>query len=238
MVSFFLLRFPPEGLAAHANTIVGKFSFKKSIKESQPLGKRALTTNSGSFLCRAPKFAALVRLICENPFQFTEFSLFLSENYFHRQKVRFFYNGYKIATTFKISVNPAQRSVFSLKLCDIHKKILSLLGRQPIDKMKIFFYNKANRSGSHTRAAEQNRTTSMSKEKFLMKNSISRRSFLKAVGALSAAGALAACGGSSSSSTAASSTAASAAASTAAGANIKLWTYPSAAGARTRLCRS
>ena len=92
--------------------------------------------------------------------------------------------------------------------------------------MKIFFYNKANRSGSHTRAAEQNRTTSMSKEKFLMKNSISRRSFLKAVGALSAAGALAACGGSSSSSTAASSTAASAAASTAAGANIKLWTYP------------
>ena len=49
--------------------------------------------------------------------------------------------------------------------------------------MKIFFYNKANRSGSHTRAAEQNRTTSMSKEKFLMKNSISRRSFLKAVGA-------------------------------------------------------
>ena len=59
-----------------------------------------------------------------------------------------------------------------------------------------------------------------------MKNSISRRSFLKAVGVLSAAGALAACGGSSSSSTAASSTAASAAASTAAGANIKLWTYP------------
>ena len=59
-----------------------------------------------------------------------------------------------------------------------------------------------------------------------MKNSISRRSFLKAVGALGAAGALAACGGSSSSSTAASSTAASAAASTAAGANIKLWTYP------------
>ena len=50
-----------------------------------------------------------------------------------------------------------------------------------------------------------------------MKNSISRRSFLKAVGVLSAAGALAACGGSSSSSTAASSTAASAAASTAAG---------------------
>ena len=40
-----------------------------------------------------------------------------------------------------------------------------------------------------------------------MKNSISRRSFLKAVGALSAAGALAACGGSSSSSTAASSAA-------------------------------
>ena len=73
-----------------------------------------------------------------------------------------------------------------------------------------------------------------------MKNSISRRSFLKAVGALSAAGALAACGGSSSSSTAASSTAASAAASTAAGANIKLWTYPIGGwGARRRsLCRS
>lgn len=40
MVSFFLLRFPPEGPAARANTIVGKFSFKESIKESQPLGKR------------------------------------------------------------------------------------------------------------------------------------------------------------------------------------------------------
>ena len=40
MVSFFLLRFPPEGPAAHANTIVGKFSFEKSIKESLPLGKR------------------------------------------------------------------------------------------------------------------------------------------------------------------------------------------------------
>lgn len=40
MVSFFLLRFPPEGLAAHTSTIVGKFSFEKSIKESQPLGKR------------------------------------------------------------------------------------------------------------------------------------------------------------------------------------------------------
>ena len=72
-----------------------------------------------------------------------------------------------------------------------------------------------------------------------MKNSISRRSFLKAVGALSAAGALAACGGSSSSSTAASSTAASAAASTAAGANIKLWTYPigGCAGANLQLQR-
>ena len=56
-----------------------------------------------------------------------------------------------------------------------------------------------------------------------MKNVISRRSFLKAVGALSAAGALAACGGK----PASTSTAASAAASTAAsGASIKLWTYP------------
>ena len=40
MVSFFLLHFPPEGPAAHANTIVGKFSFKESIKESLPRGKR------------------------------------------------------------------------------------------------------------------------------------------------------------------------------------------------------
>ena len=56
-----------------------------------------------------------------------------------------------------------------------------------------------------------------------MKNVISRRSFLKAVGALSAAGALAACGGK----PASTSTAASSAASTAAsGASIKLWTYP------------
>ena len=56
-----------------------------------------------------------------------------------------------------------------------------------------------------------------------MKNSISRRSFLKAVGALSAAGALAACGGSSSSSTAASSAApaSSAAASAPAAENVK-----------------
>ena len=51
-----------------------------------------------------------------------------------------------------------------------------------------------------------------------MKNSISRRSFLKAVGALSAAGALAACGGSSSSTAASTSTAASA--STAAGGEV------------------
>ena len=40
MVSFFLLHFPPEGPAAHTSTIVGKFSFKESIKESLPLGKR------------------------------------------------------------------------------------------------------------------------------------------------------------------------------------------------------
>ena len=63
-----------------------------------------------------------------------------------------------------------------------------------------------------------------------MKKSISRRSFLKAVGALSAAGALAACGGSSSSSTAAStaSSAAPAASQAASGtaASIKLWTSP------------
>ena len=62
-----------------------------------------------------------------------------------------------------------------------------------------------------------------------MKQSISRRSFLKVVGVMGAAGALAACGGGSSSSTAASSAAASSApasSAAAAGANIKLWTYP------------
>ena len=60
-----------------------------------------------------------------------------------------------------------------------------------------------------------------------MKNSISRRSFLKAVGALSAAGALAACGGSSASTSTAASTARSTAASAAASStSIKLWTYP------------
>ena len=58
MVSFFLLRFPPEGLAAHTSTIVGKFSFKKSIKESQPLGKRgfdykfAIVSVQSAQICR------------------------------------------------------------------------------------------------------------------------------------------------------------------------------------------
>ena len=56
-----------------------------------------------------------------------------------------------------------------------------------------------------------------------MKNAISRRSFLKAVGIMSAAGALAACGGKSASTSTAASTAASGSAS---GASIKLWTYP------------
>ena len=63
-----------------------------------------------------------------------------------------------------------------------------------------------------------------------MKKSISRRSFLKAVGALSAAGALAACGGSSTSTAASTASsaapAASAEASGSAAASIKLWTYP------------
>ena len=60
-----------------------------------------------------------------------------------------------------------------------------------------------------------------------MKNAISRRSFLKAVGIMSAAGALAACGGkSASTSTAASSAASTAASGSASGASIKLWTYP------------
>ena len=56
-----------------------------------------------------------------------------------------------------------------------------------------------------------------------MKNAISRRSFLKAVGIMSAAGALAACGGKSASTSTAASTAASGSAS---GASIKLRTYP------------
>ena len=63
-----------------------------------------------------------------------------------------------------------------------------------------------------------------------MKKSISRRSFLKAVGALSAAGALAACGGSSTSTAASTASSAAPAASSeasgSAAANIKLWTYP------------
>ena len=60
-----------------------------------------------------------------------------------------------------------------------------------------------------------------------MKNAISRRSFLKAVGIMSAAGALAACGGkSASTSTAASAAASTAASGSASGASIKLWTYP------------
>ncbi len=90
--------------------------------------------------------------------------------------------------------------------------------------MKIFFYNKGNNSGCDTIS----RKHMICKENFVMKNCISRRSFLKAAGILSAAGALAACGGSSSTSTAASSTASSAAASgtASAGASIKLWTYP------------
>ena len=63
-----------------------------------------------------------------------------------------------------------------------------------------------------------------------MSLAFSRRSFLKAVGALSAAGALAACGGSSTSTAASTASsaapAASAEASGSAAANIKLWTYP------------
>ena len=63
-----------------------------------------------------------------------------------------------------------------------------------------------------------------------MKKSISRRSFLKAVGALSAAGALAACGGSSTSTAASTASSAAPAASSeasgSAAASIKLWTYP------------
>ena len=97
-----------------------------------------------------------------------------------------------------------------------------------MDKMKIFFYNRAIKSGCwHGRPPQCEALNA--KEKTIMKNCISRRSFLKAAGVLGAAGALAACGGSSAStSTAASSTAASTAASETAGgaASIKLWTYP------------
>jgi hypothetical protein len=49
-------------------------------------------------------------------FNLPDFPPFLSENYFHRQKVWFFYNGYKIATTFKISVNPAQKASLFTKI--------------------------------------------------------------------------------------------------------------------------
>ena len=110
MVSFFLLRFPPEGPAAHANTIVGKFSFKKSIKESQPLGKRGFDYKFRFVSVQSAQIRRISMTYLRKSFSICRiFSSFLNENYFHRQKVWFFYNGYKIATTFKISVNPAQK---------------------------------------------------------------------------------------------------------------------------------
>ena len=95
-----------------------------------------------------------------------------------------------------------------------------------MDKMNIFFYNRAIKSGCwHGRPPQCEALNE--KEKTIMINCISRRSFLKAAGILGAAGALAACGGSSASTSTAASTAGSTAASAAASStSIKLWTYP------------
>jgi hypothetical protein len=117
MVSFFLLRFPPEGPAAHANTIVGKFSFKKSIKESQPLGKRGFDYKFRFVSVQSAQICRISMTYLRKSFSICRiFRSFLSENYFHQQKVRFFYNGYKIATTFKISVNSAQKASLFAKI--------------------------------------------------------------------------------------------------------------------------
>ena len=117
MVSFFLLRFPPEGPAAHANTIVGKFSFKKSIKESQPLGKRGFDYKFRFVSVQSAQICSISMTYFRKSFSIYQiFPSFLSENNFHQQKVLFFYNGYKIATTFKISVNPAQNVIFFAKI--------------------------------------------------------------------------------------------------------------------------
>lgn len=88
MVSFFLLRFPPEGPAAHANTIVGKFSFKKSIKESQPLGKRGFDYKFRFVSVQSAQIHRISMTYLRKFFSICRISRsFLSENYFHQQKV-------------------------------------------------------------------------------------------------------------------------------------------------------
>ena len=87
MVSFFLLRFPPEGLAAHANTIVGKFSFKKSIKESQPLGKRGFDYKFRFVSVQSAQICRISMTYLRKSFSIYRISRsFLSENYFHQRK--------------------------------------------------------------------------------------------------------------------------------------------------------
>jgi len=88
MVSFFLLRFPPEGPAAHANTIVGKFSFKKSIKESQPLGKRGFDYKFRFVSVQSAQIHRISMTYLRKSFSiYWIFRSFLSENNFHQQKV-------------------------------------------------------------------------------------------------------------------------------------------------------
>ena len=84
MVSFFLLRFPPEGLAAHANTIVGKFSFKESIKESLPLGKRGFDYKFAIVSVQSAQIRRISMTYLCKSFSICRISrLFLSEHYFH-----------------------------------------------------------------------------------------------------------------------------------------------------------
>lgn len=88
MVSFFLLRFPPEGPAARANTIAGKFSFKKSIKESLPLGKRGFDYKFRFVSVQSAQIRRISMTYLRKSFSIYQiFRSFLSENYFHQQKV-------------------------------------------------------------------------------------------------------------------------------------------------------
>ena len=88
MVSFFLLRFPPEGPAARASTIVGKFSFKKSIKESQPLGKRGFDYKFRFVSVQSAQIYRISMTYLGKSFSICRiFPSFLSENNFHQQKV-------------------------------------------------------------------------------------------------------------------------------------------------------
>lgn len=88
MVSFFLLRFPPEEPAARANTIVGKFSFKKSIKESPPLGKRGFDYKFRFVSVQSAQIHRISMTYLRKSFSiYWIFRSFLSENNFHQQKV-------------------------------------------------------------------------------------------------------------------------------------------------------